>query len=290
MDTPLAIPAKRYSLVVFFLLAFIIAWSLWIPAALAAEGLLSLPFPVALAGLLGSWGPSLVGILMTVVNDGRQGLRLLFKRFLVWRVGIQWYLFVLLWPAVLSLLVTALSVLLGGSVPDFANPPVMTEYPVPPEVLRAGFLPLLPMVFVTQFFGSAMGEEFGWRGFALPRLQARWNWVLTSGILGVLWGFWHLPRLWVPGDLFDFAGLGWFMLGIVLNTVLYTWVFNSSKGSLLLVVLFHTAQPVTSLFLARASNPLIENVLLALLVVLVVAMSKIGHSAPRPEAAGSEIS
>ena len=281
MDTSLSIPSKRYSLAVFFLLAFIIAWGLWIPAALARQGALSLPIPVALAEVLGSWGPSLAGIFLTLVYAGSRGLRALFKRLFVWRVGLQWYLFVLLWPAALSLLVTVISMLFGKPGPDFANPPVMSEYPVPPELLKAGFLPLLPMVFVTQFLGSSMGEEFGWRGFALPRLQSKQNWIPASIMLGILWGVWHLPRLWTPGGAFDLAEFGWFMARIVLNTVLYTWVFNNSKGSLLLVILFHTAQPVTSLFLAGVSNPLAEVALLALVVGLVVSRSR--TKKPLPE-------
>lgn len=68
MDTQLMIPPKRYSLIAFFFLAFAIAWGFWIPAALALKGFLSLPFPVTLAELLGVWGPSLAGIVMTAVN------------------------------------------------------------------------------------------------------------------------------------------------------------------------------------------------------------------------------
>lgn len=290
MDTSLSISPKRYSLVVFFLLAFVIAWGFWIPAALASKGLLSFSFPVVLAGLLGAWGPSLAGIIITAVKDGRDGPRMLFKRLSVWRVGIHWYLFVLLWPAVLSLLVTAFSMLLGSSSPDFANPPVTYEYPAPPEAFSAGFLPLLPIVFVTQVFGSSMGEELGWRGFALPRLQARQSALLASGILGVVWGLWHLPRFWTPGDPFDIASFGWLMLGFVLNSVLYTWVFNNTKGSLLLVLLFHTAQPVTTLFLAKVSNPLVENVLIALLVILIATLSGASRLTREPTSAAHRIS
>jgi membrane protease YdiL (CAAX protease family) len=290
VDTSLLISPKRYSLVAFLLLAFVIAWGFWISAALASKGLLPFPFPVTLAGVLGAWGPGLAGTIITAVKDGRDGLRMLFKRLSVWRVGIQWYLFVLLWPAVLSLLVTALSMLFGSSSPDFANPPVTYVYPAPPEAFSAGFLPLLPIVFVTQVFGSSMGEEIGWRGFALPRLQARQSALLASGILGVVWGLWHLPRVWTPGDPFDVASFGWLMMGLVLNSVLYTWVFNNTRGSLLLVLLFHTAQPVTTLFLAKVSNPLVENVLIALLVILVVTQSGAGHLTREPTSAAHKIS
>jgi len=269
MNIPLSILLRRHALIVFFLLAFGIAWGFWIPAALAAKGLLPFPIPETLAGLLGVWGPSLAGIFVTAAYDGRAGLRALFRRLSVWRVELRWYLFVLLWPAILSLLVTGLSLLFGSPAPDFAHPPVMTEYPFPPEAFSAGFLPLLPMVFVIQVFGSSLGEELGWRGFALPRLQTRRSTLLASIVLGVLWGLWHLPRVWTPGEPFDAAAFGWLMLGLVLNSVLYAWVFNGTKGSLLLVVLFHTAQPVTDLFLAKVPNPLAESAITVALVGLV---------------------
>ena len=275
MDMPLSIPSKRYSLVAFFLLAFAIAWGFWIPAALAARGMLSFPFPATLAGVLGAWGPSLAGIIVTAAFDGKAGLRTLFKRLAVWRAGFQWYLFVLTWPAVLSLLTSGIAMLLGSPAPDFAHPLVTTEYPAPPEAFGAGFLPLLPMVFVIQVFGSSLGEELGWRGFAVPRLQARQSALLSSLILGIVWGLWHLPRNWTPGVPFDVVSLGWLVLGLALNAVLYTWVFNNTRGSLVPMILFHTAQPVTNLFLAEVSSPLtplIKNALTALLVILIVAV------------------
>ncbi len=287
MNVPLSILLRRHALIVFFLLAFGIAWGFWIPAALATKGLLPFPIPETLAGLLGVWGPSLAGIFVTAAHDGRAGLGTLFRRLSIWRVELRWYLFVLLWPAILSLLVTGFSLLFGSPAPDFAHPPVMNEYPVPPEAFSAGFLPLLPMVFVIQVFGSSLGEELGWRGFALPRLQTRRSTLLASIVLGVLWGLWHLPRVWTPGEPFDAAAFGWLMLGFVLNSVLYAWVFNGTKGSLLLVVLFHTAQPVTNLFLAKVPNPLVESAITVALVGLVAfATGVVGErSTARREAA-----
>jgi membrane protease YdiL (CAAX protease family) len=273
IDISRTLPSKHWPLVVFFLLAFAITWSLWIPAALAEQGTIAFPVPLALAGLLGAWGPTLAGICTTAIADGLAGLRRLFGRLVVWRVGLRWYLFVLLWPVFLLLAVTGVSMLLGSPAPDFANPPVVEEYPLPPEALSAGFLPLLPMVLVIQFLGSSLGEEVGWRGFALPRMQAARSALLASVLLGVVWGIWHLPRFWIPGMPLDGAEVGWFMLAIILDTVLYTWVFNNTRGSLLPVLLLHTSQAVAPLFLAAVPNLLLENLLRGGLVVLVVAMS-----------------
>lgn len=270
MQKPLILPSKRHSLAIFFILTFAVSWPLWILSALAVQGQLPFSFPATLGSLLGAWAPGLVAILLTLWLDGRRATRLLLSRLLVWRVGLVWYLFALLWPALLSMLSSGISQLLGATPPDFSNPPVATQYPLPPEAMQVGFLALLPLIFIIQLFGSSLGEEIGWRGFALPRLQAHRTALLSSLILGLIWGVWHLPRLWVPGAAFDFAGFAWFLVGIALTSVLYTWIFNNTRGSLLLVVLFHTAQAVTNLFLASSAFPWVEPALTLLLVIWIV--------------------
>jgi membrane protease YdiL (CAAX protease family) len=250
----------------------VLSWALWIPAALVAAGWWHIPLSVTLAGLLGAWMPSLVAILLAGLADGRAGLRLLWRRLTLWRVGGRWYLFALLWPAANSLLATTTATLLGWPAPDFANPPVVSVYPVPPEALAAGFLPLLPMVFVIQFFGSSLGEEIGWRGFALPRLQARWGWLASSLVLGLLWAGWQVPHEWVPGQPVNIAAMVWLVVGMVLSAALYTWLFNHTRGSLLPVLLFHTSQAVTGLFLAGVGLPWLESAWAALLLGLILAV------------------
>jgi membrane protease YdiL (CAAX protease family) len=284
MDQPLEISPKRNALVIFFSLTFALTWLSWILAGLAEQGSLPFPFPVTLSELLGAWVPSLLGIALTMWGDGRLAVRLLIRRMLIWRVGLNWYVFVLFWPAVLCLLVSEISMLLGAPVLDFSNPLVKTEYPIPPEAFSIGLLPFLPMVFVIQFLGSSLGEELGWRGYALPRLQSRRSALLASLILGASWGLWSIPRYWTPGADFRYAAFAWFFSGIILNSILYTWIFNNTRGSLLLVVLFHTAQPVTNLFLATPSQPPVEIAITVLLVILVVARFGAEHLTHYPTA------
>ncbi len=278
------------ALVVFFLVTFAVTWAFWIPAAMSQRGLITLPIPLAAAGLAGAWTPSLAGLVMTAAGSGRAGVKRLLDRLTIWRVGIGWYLFALLWPPILSLIVTGVSMLFGRPAPDFANPPVTSVYPAPREAFAAGFLPLLPVVFTTQLFGSSLGEELGWRGYALPRLQAGRSAFLVSLLLGLLWGVWHLPRFWVPGAPLPAAGFAWFVAGIALATVLYTWLYNNTGGSLLLVILLHTSQAVTDLFLARVRNPQLLALVTALLVVAVVLRSGAARltRGPLPDAAGPE--
>ena len=241
---------------IFFLGTFVISWTLWILAAALqnnpADQVLGVP---GLLNLAGAFAPSLMAVTLIGVSEGRRGLREVARRMLIWRVGVGWYMLVLAVPAAIVLAAIQVGWVFGTAAPDFANPPIrmllaVSETAVPLWVL------LLPIFLQQLVFGSAMGEEMGWRGYALPRLQARHSALRASLLLGTIWGLWHVPRLWVQYE--GPAGLPfvWFVLGSVLGTVataiMFTWVWNSTRGSLLLVLLFHAAYSVSGLFLPPA--------------------------------------
>ena len=267
MHNSLALPAKRLHFIAFFLLAFALSWSVWIPAALASHGLLALQIPPWLTDLLGTFGPSLAALILLSVTTGKKGVTALLRRLLLWRVGLQWYAFVLLWPALLSLAASGLAQLFEGTAPDFAHPPLLRFSPLPLQVNGIGLLVLLPFAFLQQFFGSSMGEELGWRGYALPRLQARQSALLASIVLGLFWGLWHLPLFLTQGDARTSMPFGWFLAGIVLAAIMFTWVYNHTKGSLLIALLFHTATALTSSFLSSAATAPVFEVVVQLVVV-----------------------
>jgi membrane protease YdiL (CAAX protease family) len=175
--------------------------------------------------LLGSNIPSAVAIVLTAVGLGKSATRKLLGRLLIWRVGWRWYL-VLLAPTVLVVgTITLVAVTRGGPTAALAVP-----------LLSA----IITVAFMT-FPGSALGEEIGWRGFALPRLQFRRTALTASLVVGTLHGLWHLP-LWLRGEPDHPLSLyPAFLIQALALSVIYTWLYNSSKGSLLLVVLFHTA-------------------------------------------------
>jgi membrane protease YdiL (CAAX protease family) len=255
MTLSVNIPPKSRSLLVFFLLAFAISWIVWIPAALASHGLLSFQLSPSITSLLGAFGPSAAALITTGVYDGRAGLCSLFRRLLTWRVGLQWYLFVLFWPALLSSAGTALAVLFGSSLPEFAQPPFVHLYPLPSDLSNVNPLLFLPFVFLQQtLIGSSMGEEIGWRGYALPRLEAHRNALCASAVLGIMWGVWHLPLWLTKGYPLAEEFLGWTLLGLVADSVLFTWVYNNTRESLLLALLFHTSIAITGLFLSSAES------------------------------------
>lgn len=261
----------------FFLLTFAFSWTFWILDALALRGLTSISLPSAFMSLVGAFGPSLAAIVLTLIYAGRTGLRELLGRLLVWRVGIQWYIFVLLWPALLSLLATAIYILSGGPAPDFAYPPVLRNYPMPPEVKASiSLLPLLVFVSLQQLLlSSPMGEEIGWRGYALPGLQKKYSALYASVVLGIIWAAWHLPKfftLYPPSMSF-----GWFLLNLVANAIIFTSVYNNTKGSLLLALLFHTSLNVTDLFLSPSPvHPFIGLALQGGLILVILRIWGIG--------------
>jgi uncharacterized protein len=182
----------RYPLVFYFLLAFGFSWAyeLTVYRVLLTPGF-------SLRGLLldlgFTLGPTLAAFLMTAVTQGRAGIRQLLSRYVLWRVGIPWYLLVLLGvPALLLILI----LLLPGALAAF-HLPGLSFWPT----YLIGYLTILVI-------GGPLGEEAGWRGFALPRLQQRSGPLVGTLILGVLWGLWHLPEFFTPGTSQYVSGIG----------------------------------------------------------------------------------
>lgn len=214
---------RQHPLLAFFGLTYAISWVCWLPMLAAGQ--------VSDVWLhLGTFGPSVAALLLSGVMNGRSGLQRLLRGLLIWRVHPFWYGFSLLGTALVVLPAIWMHVWLGGAVPQFNDP-------------AQWYLAIVALVYVLVF--SVLGEEIGWRGYALPRLQSRYNALAASVILGLIWGVWHLPLFFVPGDLHNTLPLGLFLLDNVGLAILMTWVFNNTRGSLLLALLFHAASNTT---------------------------------------------
>ena len=168
---------------------------------------------------------------LTAVAEGKAGLLAIWRRLLIWRVGLGWYLFALGGTAVFVLAALGLFHLVGSTAEFTFNDP-------------AQWYLTIPIFFYVLFF-SVLGEEIGWRGYALPRLQVRYGPLLASLIIGLLWGAWHLPLFWLPGNFHQTIPLCLFLLQSVALATIYTWLYNHTQGSLLIVHLFHAASNVT---------------------------------------------
>ena len=207
---------------VFFLLTLVLSWGVWLPLAL-----LEIDRPVY---KLGTFGPAIAALLLTSVTEGRQGLEELWRRLLIWRVSWFWYLFSFLSTAAVALAAIGLHVALGGAVGQFNDP---------------AQLYLVAPVFLYVLLTSVVGEEVGWRGYALPRLQAGQSALSASLIVGAVWGIWHLPLFWMAGNFHQYIPVSAFLLQVVGFSVLYTWMHNNTRGSLLMPHLFHAASNAT---------------------------------------------
>jgi CAAX protease family protein len=231
---------KKYALVAFFFLAYLFTWSNWFPQALTSRGITSIQVPGFLT-ILSGYGPALAAIIVVSIAYGWQGLRELFGRLLRWRVGIQWYLIALFMPAVVVLLAISINKWTGGTSPDFS----VASFPFgPAETPLLEKLVILFLVFTLGFDG--LGEEIGWRGFALPKLLESHSALISSLILGALWAIWHFPYALTEGTFLAEVPLYWFFINLLALSVIYTWIFNNTNGSLLPVLLFHAAGNTTS--------------------------------------------
>ncbi len=262
----------RRPLLSYLVLAYLFAWSIFLYVGIVAPG-----SPLFLAS---TFGPLFAALVVTGAGTGWRGIRELLGRATRWRVGLSWYAIVLLGPALVFLLALCIAAVVSG---------------VPLDLARLGSLPngapwfFVPVLFVLIFFlGGPLGEEFGWRGFALPRLLERRSALGASLILGVVWASWHLPLYWLPGsaqfrnvhetgvDNYAFW-LADFFISTTLLSVLYTWIYNSARQSMLLPLLFHAAlntwngwlAPVQDAALNRTFEVATDVVLLCIVLVVV---------------------
>ncbi|NLD42405.1 MAG: CPBP family intramembrane metalloprotease [Chloroflexi bacterium] len=248
-------PARGNRALVFLLLAYGISWAALVPEAAASLGHLPRHVPGWALYVLGGWGPALAALLLTARDGGRAAVADLAGRLLAWRVGARWYAVALV--GAVGPLATAFGAHLaaGGTLPALAGPgaagPLATG-PLATGPLAAWGGALLVAGFTAV---SLVGEELGWRGYALPALQARYSAAGASLILGIMWGAWHLPMALAPatGSAAVHIPLAWYLLDIIGATFFYTWVVNSTGGSLLLATLIHTAGNVVSYYLPVAT-------------------------------------
>ncbi len=265
---------KRHPLIAFFVLAFVLSWSLSVPG-LFLEGWPG--FVPALAG----FGPAAAALIVAGSVEGPPGAKKLLAALFRWRVPVQWYLVVLLGP----LLTMAAAALLYRLV--HGEPGVVAALS-PAQMSGVGVMLLIVFAYVML---GIWGEEVGWRGYALPELQRRFHPLVATLILGVMWGLWHLPYFGIPGGVHQQMGLPYFMVAAVGYTILYTWVYNGSGGSLLLMCMLHAANNTTvsttmTIFPALIADPVFSLAVLALFDVLVIVLAgpRLGNTPERGEA------
>lgn len=210
-----------HPIVTFFGLAFAFSW--W-PSLIEPHGI----FPL---------GPFIAALFMVAMIDRWNGVKVFLGRIVQWRVGMRWYALVLGLPVLLNALAVGLNMLLGAQPTPERMPPLSN---------------LAPFFFSVLIF-IGLGEEPAWRGFGLPRLSAGRSALVGSLLLGILHAVWHLPLFGLEYDLQN--GVPWF-IGLMGYSVIMTWMYNHTNGSLLLPILFHTSVNTTAKYLF---NPIFKG-------------------------------
>jgi len=221
---------ENRNLFLYFVIAFVFSWLFWIPQALVSTGLLSVPS--IFADFLFSpfnpaaFGPLVAAFFLTHLNEGRSGVKNLLKRGMDHRFRKIWYIPIFFLFPIITGCALLLAIISGEALPELS-------------VLFNPFLIAVGFVYIF-FLGGPFQEEWGWRGYALDRLQARWNALVSSLLLGVIWGAWPLPLFFISGTIQSQTPIWGFIILILCGTILFTWLYNNTGGSILAAMLFHT--------------------------------------------------
>jgi membrane protease YdiL (CAAX protease family) len=215
-------------LVFFFALAFPLSWYPWIIALL--KGTTSGPNPL---------GPLVAALIVTAITEGRTGIKDFLKRLVQWRVSVRWYAVVFLLPVFCCLVAAGIALATGAQLQSATKD-------------SNALSDLLPkFVFILLFIG--LGEEPGWRGYALEKLQKLYLPLKSSLILAPIWALWHLPLM---GTEFPTPIIPAFLLSVVGATIALTLVYNGAQRSILLPMLLHaTVNTIGSGFVFQMFRP-----------------------------------
>ena len=222
------IDREEWKLGQFFLIALGFTWLFWIPDALNKRGVLPDTIWTNL-GFLGAFGPLIAAIYLVYKEHKIDGIKDMLRKGVDHAFGGKWWAIIFLLFPILISVAYFVSILVGGVIP-------ISEV--------EGLYLFLPFIFFSVLFtGGPLQEEFGWRGYALPRLQAKYSPFVSSLILGFIWAIWHFPQFLVPPEktgMFYITPIWSFVLTVMAANFVYTWVYNHTNASILGALLLHT--------------------------------------------------
>ena len=248
----------------FFALTLGISWFFWMWVILLGWNVFT--FPAIIFSALGLFGPAIAEIILISRTHDKEEWRDYWQRvFDIRRIKGKWLLVILLTFPVLNAVAILMSFLAGSPLPGFETAKNLLSEP----------WRILPFAIFILIFGP-LPEELGWRGYALDGLQARYNALFSSLILGVVWALWHVPLFFMKGafqhDQLGFAtsGLWSYIFGPIIISVLFTWIYNNTNRSTLSAILFHFMINLTAELLPLTEQGRIYSTVLVTLLLLMV--------------------
>ena len=211
---------------IFAFIGLTFTWS-WGLGFVSSNTSRDLPTLSIAARILAGFGPSLAGVVVAAFTLGMVGGREWLTRCLNGRVGWRWTLVAFVTPLILMVSAIWLKIALGGVRPNF-----LSADKIPLAILNFGLVLLV---------GGPVGEEFGWRGYLTPALTARMNWRAASLLIGLVWGAWHLPLFFSSGTLQAGMAIPTFLLNILAGSVLFGWLFQRTRPSVVPCLVLHTS-------------------------------------------------
>ena len=251
------------NLAAFFILTFAFTWFFWLFGVLSSLGIITFSVPNLIWVVIGAHGPLVVSFWLTYKMSGLPAVKKLLLSGFQLRMKLVWWFVILAVPFILA----GLSFWINMARGDFA----------PDTTLLAQPLLIIPNFLFMFFLGGSFQEEFGWRGFALPRLLALQTPFTASLILGVIWGFWHLPLFYIGGLGQAYMSFGLFLPLTLAFSIFFTWIYIRTDFNLFSALLLHTALN-TSLALfppieqvaGGSQTPFVHLMLLYLVAALVL--------------------
>jgi membrane protease YdiL (CAAX protease family) len=246
---------QRHPVALYYGLALAFTWAIQLPLVAARQGWIDASIPFWLHYLV-SLGPTVAALLVTALMAGREGLKELGRRITRWRVGWRWWLFAVLSPVVVFALSMPIVYWVKGEWPNLRL------------LGQVNYLPYIGLAVLPLWLATfGFGEEIGWRGFALPRLQKNMSVSKATLVLGLMWMVWHIPAFFYHET---YQGMGWitlagFVFGVLCGAVVLTWLYNGTGGSVLMVALWHGIFDLLSA--SKAGQDIIPIIMSALVIL-----------------------
>ena len=218
------------NLILFILIAFGWTWLFYLPSILSSTGggrtsTGNIELHILILEIIGNFGPLVGAFFLTFINEGKEGIKQLLKRFWNFHVKKKWVIVIFLLFPIMSGIAFLTVIFTEGLILELI-------WLSQPWLLILWF-------FMLFTFAGGLAEEFGWRGYAIDRLQAKYNALYSSIALGVVWAFWHLPFWFVAGSSHQGGSFLWFLVVVLFLSILYTWIYNNTEGNILAATIFH---------------------------------------------------